>query len=90
MDLVYECNKLVIPILLEKLVYRRVLLWLYQEHKDIAKVATFLEYAPGAKSKYPGLRTLLSRVELSIGTLPSPIDSPELLDEEKIWIQTIL
>lgn len=89
-NLDYECNKLVLPAFLEKLIYRRMLLWMFQTVGGFEDVAQFLKYQPGAKKQYPGLRTMLSRAGLTRPSAESPFTSDEVLDEEKKWLRGIV
>jgi len=79
-------GELVIPLMLERLTSRRILLWLFRDYGEIDVVGRRLSYKPGKDKQWPGLRTLMSRCGLQLSDLQSPQDSSDVMPVERQWL----
>ncbi|MCB1060988.1 MAG: hypothetical protein KDB65_12205 [Calditrichaeota bacterium] len=77
---------LALPLILERLVKRRVLLWLFSRYEKVDVVARRLSYKPGSDKQWPGLRTLLSRCGLTLLDVQNPQASCTILGAERKWL----
>ncbi len=82
-----EIAKLVIPLFLEKLTARRILLWCFRTRGTVKEVGKYLSYAKGKDDTFPGLRTLILRVGLTVPAVMDPIRAHEVFETEKEWLQ---
>ena len=82
-----ECNNLYIPLFLERLVTRRMILLIFKYKGDFTIIARWLRYKPGRDRQYRGLRTLLSRVGLDLDSACSPFTSIKVFSHERVWIR---
>lgn len=82
-----ECEKLVLPTILNHLVYRCVILDRYHKHGDVSIVADELRFTPGEKKRQIAFRVRLTRLDLDMPSIMNPLESKKVLEYEKFWLR---
>ncbi len=87
--LIKTTKRCVLPTIINRLVYRRVIFWSALQDPATKSVATMMGYEKGSRN-YGGFRELLRKLGLTTTDLSNLKESSKLLDEEREWLDQFL